>query len=94
MRKKMNDKQKLMAYVLNTDVDLNRNKNITQAEIANIFRVSQPTVAQGIKEAKYRVAINELQQELSYVKNEIMQMDEAKTLELPSKVDSQYKRKP
>ena len=94
MEKKMNDKQKLMAYVLSTDVDLNSNKNITQKEIGNIIGVSQPTVAQCIKEVKYWVTIKELQQELSDAKNEIIQMDEVKTLELPSKIGLEYKRKP
>lgn len=94
MKKKLNEKQKLMAYVLSTDADLNHNKNITQKEIGDIFGVSQPTVAQGIKEARYRVTINDLQQELSDVKNELLQMDEAKNLELPLKVELEYKRKP
>lgn len=31
MKSKMNQKQKLMAYVLSTDADLNSNKNITVA---------------------------------------------------------------
>ena len=54
MKKKMSDKHKLMAYVLSTDVDLNRDKNITQKEIANLFGVSQSTVSQAIKESIIR----------------------------------------
>ena len=49
MKKKMSDKHKLMAYVLSTDADLNRDKNITQGDIADLFGVSQPTVAQAVR---------------------------------------------
>ena len=93
MRKKMTDKHKLMAYVLSTDADLNREKNITQGEIAGLFGVSQPSVAQGIKEAKLRVRINELEQELSQIKGEVMQLEGIDTLALPEDIDYEYKRK-
>lgn len=94
MKKKMSDKHKLMAYVLSTDADLNRDKNITQDDIANLFGVSQPTVAQAVKEAKLRLRISELEQELSQAKWEVMQLEGIDTLQLPENVDSQYKRKP
>ena len=45
MKKKKSDTHKLMAYVLSTDADLNREKNITQEKIADLFGVSQSTVA-------------------------------------------------
>lgn len=93
MRKKMTDKLKLMAYVLSTDADLNREKNITQGEIAELFGVSQPAVAQGIKEAKLRLRINELEQELSQIKSEVMQIEGINALELPEDIDSKYRRK-
>ena len=93
MRKKMTDKHKLMAYVLSTDADLNREKNITQGEIAGLFGVSQPSVAQGIKEAKLRLRINELEQELSQIKGEVMQLEGIDTLALPEDIDYKYKRK-
>ncbi len=93
MRKKMTDKHKLMAYVLSTDADLNREKNITQGEIAGLFGVSQPSVAQGIKEAKLRLRINELEQELSQIKGEVMQLEGIDTLALPEDIDYEYKRK-
>lgn len=93
MRKKMTDKHKLMAYVLSTDADLNREKNITQGEIAGLFGVSQPSVAQGIKEAKLRLRINELEQELSQIKGEVMQLEGIDTLALPENIDYEYKRK-
>jgi predicted transcriptional regulator len=94
MKKKMSDKHKLMAYVLSTDADLNRDKNITQDDIANLFGVSQPTVAQAVKEAKLRLRISELEQELSQAKGEVMQLEGIDVLQLPENVDSQYKRKP
>lgn len=94
MKQKMTDKHKLMAYVLSTDADLNRDKNITQEDIGRLFGVKQSTVAQGIKEAKLRLRINELEKELSEVKGEVLQMEGIEMLELPSGIDPEYKRKP
>lgn len=94
MKKKMSDKHKLMAYVLSTDADLNRDKNITQKEIANLFGVSQSTVSQAIKESIIRQRICELEKKLSDVKGEVMQLDGIEVLQLPENVDPKYKRKP
>lgn len=94
MKKKMSDKHKLMAYVLSTDVDLNRDKNITQKEIANLFGVSQSTVSQAIKESIIRQRIHELEKELSVAKGEVMQLDGIEVLQLPENVDPKYRRKP
>lgn len=94
MKKKMSDKHKLMAYVLSTDLDLNRDKNITQKEIANLFGVSQSTVSQAIKESIMRQRICELEKKLSSAKREVMQLDGIEVLQLPENVDSKYKRKP
>lgn len=93
MKQKMTDKHKLMAYVLSTDADLNRDKNITQEDISNLFGVSQPTVAQGIKEAKLKLRINELEGELSELKGEVLQLEKIDMLELPANIDSEYRRK-
>lgn len=93
MRKKMTDKHQLMAYVLSTDADLNAEKNITQKKIAKLFGMSQTAVSQGIKEAKLKLKINELQKELSTIKGEVLNMNGINTLELPSKINSEYKRK-
>lgn len=89
----MSENHKLMAYVLSTDADINQTKNITQTAIANLFGVSQSTVAQAIKEAKLRVRIHELEQQLSPVKEELLQLDGIETLELPEIKDTVYKRK-
>ena len=93
MKKKMSDKLMWMAYVLSTDADLNRGRNITQNDIANLFGVSQPTIAQAVKEARFHLQINELKQELSRAKNEVMQLDGIEALQLPESIDSQYKQK-
>ena len=55
---------------------------------------SQPSVAQAVKEAKFRLRISELEQELSQAKGEVMQLEGIDALQLPENVDSQYKRKP
>lgn len=94
MKKKMSDKHKLMAYVLSTDADLNRDKNITQKEIANLFGVAQSTVSQAIKESIIRQRICELEKKLSDAKGEVMQLDGIEVLQLPENVDPKYKRKP
>lgn len=93
MKSKMTDKHKLMAYVLSTDEDLNKNKNITQSEIASVLGVTQPTVAQSIKEAKLRIRINELENELSEIKGEVLQLDGIDVLSLPDNISSKYNRK-
>lgn len=93
MKAKMTDKHKLMAYVLSTDDDLNKNKNITQSEIASILGVTQSTVAQSIKEAKLRIRINELENELSEIKGEVLQLDGIDVLSLPGNISSKYNRK-
>ena len=93
MKKKMSDKHKLMAYVLSTDADLNSEKNITQGDIANLFGTSQSSVSQGIKEAKLKLKINELEKELSVVKGEVLELDGINALELPDNISDEYKRK-
>ena len=93
-KKRMNEKQKLIAYVLSTDEDLNSSKNITQKEIADILGFSQPTIAQNIKETKYKIRINQLESKLSEIKREILQMEDMKVLELPSDINLEYKHKP
>ena len=95
MKRKMSKKHQLMAYVLSTDADLNRDKNITQKEIGKLFNVSQSTVAQAIKETKLQMRINELEKDLSEAKNNILKMNEAKQLEIPAdSIGAEYKRKP
>lgn len=93
-KKKMSKKQKLIAYVLSTDADLNRDKNITQKEIGGVLGFSQSTIAQNLKETKYQMRIRELENELSSIKNEIPKIEGIEVLALPSDIDSEYKHKP
>ena len=93
-KKRMNQKQKLIAYVLNTDADLNRNKNITQREIADILWYTQTTIAQNNKDTNNQITKNQFQKELSENKAEIPQMKGIEVLNLPSDMDSEYKHKP
>ena len=89
----MTDKHKFMAYVLSTDADLNKKKNITQHQIAELFGVSQSSVAQGIKEAKLRLRIDALEKELSKYKKEVINLKNVDLLDLPEDFDWEYKRK-
>lgn len=94
-KKKMTDKQKLIAYILNTDADLNENKNITQKEIASILGFSQSTIAQNLKEIRYKMKIKELEEQLSKIKrNDILKIKGIERLELPLNINSDYKHKP
>ncbi len=93
MRKVMDDKKKMMSYVLSTDADLNREKKITQKEIAALFGVSQSTIAQAIKESRMRLEIGELQRRLTELKGEILEMEGIDVLGLPNDVRNEYKRK-
>lgn len=93
-KKRMDQKQKLIAYVLSTDQDINSYKNVTQKEIADILGFSQSTIAQNIKEVKYKMRIYQLEDKLSEIKREIFQMEEMKVLDLPSDIKSEYRHKP
>lgn len=95
MKKKMTDKHKLMAYVLSTDSDLNKSKKITHKDIGEMFGVNQSTVSLGIKDAKAMIKINNLENELSAVKGELLQLRNNEQLQLPSDIsimDDEYKR--
>ena len=72
MQKRLNDKQKMLAYIMTHDQDIKMNKNITQKEIAGLFGVSQPTISQGIKEMSSRIQINQLQKQLASLKGEAL----------------------
>lgn len=65
---KMTQKRKLMAYVLNTDEDFQN----TQQEIATLLRVTQPTVSNAIKDARYMVELRNMQQELAEAKRQLV----------------------
>ena len=94
MKSKMNQKQKLMAYVLSTDADLNSNKNITQKKIGELFNVSQSTIAHSIKETRLQLRIHELDKELSQAKSDVIEMKGVKQLGIPDFIEPEYKQKP
>ena len=93
MKKKMTDKHKLMAYVLTNDAELNANKNITQSEIADIFGVSQSTIALSNKETALRLRNNQLQNELNQAKHDIQELQAIQDLPLPDNLSDQYQHK-
>ena len=96
MKRKMDLGSKLMAYVLSTDADFNRNMAITQSVIANIFGVAQSTVAQSIKEVKISLMDKEqeqINQELTKAKEDVRQLKNIESLQFPDNISMQYKRK-
>lgn len=97
MRKVLNDKQKLMAYVLNTDADLNANGRITQSKIGDLLKVSQSTVAQAIKDVRHKLEVNSLQNELFETKRELIEArnnGDYTDIDLPVSYSEHYKRLP
>lgn len=64
MRKKLTDKKKLMAYVLNKDEDF----CYTMEKIGKMMDVSQSTISAAIKEVTFRKQIQDLQTELNATK--------------------------
>lgn len=70
MKSKLNDKQKIMAYVLNRDM----NFNYPMDRIASLMRVSQSTISNAIKEVEYLRQIQNLEMELQAAKAQIAQM--------------------
>ena len=78
-----------MAYLLSNDPELNKNGNITQQMIADIFRVSQGTISNWIAEvenelekARLRNQVNMLQQELNDLKETMLEMEDIGMLPL------------
>lgn len=78
MKKKMTDKHKMMAYVLNKDEDF----NFPMKKIGDMMGVSQSTVSNSVKEVEFRNEIHNLKIEL----------DEAKTQLIDNGIEPQRKR--
>jgi len=94
-KKRMNEKQKLMAYVLSTDEDLNERKKITQREIGDLFGYSQPTISSAIKDTRNLIRIRGLERELSEAKQEILHLQEVtRQFSLPDHIDDEYHKMP
>ena len=97
MKRKLTDKQKIMAYVLSTDADLNSSKKITQEEIGSLFNVSQPTIAQAMKDVRHKMEIADLQNELLQAKRDLIEernKGNYSDMELPFSYSNEYKRLP
>lgn len=60
MKKKLSDKKKVVAYVLNQDPDF----DFSQKKIAKLMDVSQGTISLAIREVKFRIEIDGLKKEL------------------------------
>ncbi len=68
MKKKLNQKQQLIAYLLNTDDDLG---NLSTKKIGELFDVSQSTAYNAVKEVKIQKRIHGLEQELVETKRQL-----------------------
>ena len=64
MKKKMSNKHKMIAYVLNQDPDF----DYSMKKIAGLMDVSQSTISTSIKEITYQMQINDLRKELKKAK--------------------------
>jgi len=64
LKKKMSDKKKLMAYVLNKDEDF----SYSMDKISQLMDVSQSTISTSIKEVTLKKKIYDLENELSEAK--------------------------
>lgn len=92
MKKKLNEKQQLMSYVLSTDADLNSNKKITQSEIAKIFGVTQPTVSASNAKTALKLENNNLRKQLTEAKQEIKKLADSSVIEIPDNITDEYRR--
>lgn len=60
---KMSDRHKLMAYVLHEEF------GYKQKAIAQLMQVAQSTIANAVKEVKFRLTITNLEKELQQTRN-------------------------
>ena len=77
MKKKLNRKKDVLAYIIYTDKDVNVNKEFTQKKIGEFFGISQSTVSKTVKELKYQERIKKLEKQIIKISN-------VKKLELPT----------
>jgi len=71
LKKKMSDKKKLMAYVLNKDPDF----KVPMKKIGDILNVSQSTVSTAVKEVAYQKEIYGLTKELNKAKKKVQELN-------------------
>ncbi len=65
--RKLTERHQLACYVLANEFDR------SQTQIATLFDVRQSTVSNAIKEATYKIELNQLQQQLDEVRAELRQ---------------------
>lgn len=65
LNSKLSDREKIMAFILNKEF------KYAQGNIATLMKVSQPTIANAVKEAGYWIQINQLQKLYLDVKDEL-----------------------
>jgi predicted transcriptional regulator len=84
MKKKMSDKKKLMAYVLNKDDEF----NCSMTNISNLLGVSQSTISTSVKEIGLKKRIMNLENELGETKKLLINN---KNLQIENKLISPVK---
>ncbi|MEE0256577.1 hypothetical protein [Evtepia sp.] len=77
-----NTKVKRMAYLIYTDWDLSRHRQITQQTIADIFHVSAATISLWVADVAKETP--QIQDELVYLKNLILQLEAYRVINLPA----------
>lgn len=77
MKKKLNDKQKLVAYVLNKDPDM----GYSMSKIGSLMNVSQSTISNTIKDVSYAKKIHDLESELTEAKKLATEFEEEHKLQ-------------
>lgn len=92
MQKKLNEKQKLMSYVLSTDADLNASGKITQSKIGELFDVKQSTISNSNKETALKLENNNLRKQLSEAKQELKKLAGSGVIEIPDDLNDEYRR--
>ena len=82
------DKIRRMAYLILKDPELRWNRELSQKEIANMFHVELSTVEKEMGASRNRAQEVELQKELRYLKDLILQLEEKRILWLPTLKDT------
>lgn len=81
MKRALNEKQMVMAYLLNQDPDLG---HISTQKIAELFGVAQSTIWNAVREINIRRQIEDLRQELESCKQQLLTSEKVKNLVLTS----------
>lgn len=77
MQRKMTDKHKLMAYLLNKEM------GYSMTAIAQLMQVAQSTISISVREVEFRRTISNLENQLSKTKDELIQLGYKEPVILP-----------